>query len=169
MHMTGPHPLTHRHPYQGDQHMSTTSIPDPPHSAQGVGFTVYGTPAPQGSKRAFVARGRAIITEQVKRSGPWRDRVAAAGVQAMGGASPFNVPVAVVILFRVPRPKKVKRPFPSVAPDIDKLTRALLDGLTAGGVLTDDALVVDLHVTKRYAEVPSAVVSVSTVPAEVAS
>jgi Holliday junction resolvase RusA-like endonuclease len=37
-----------------------------------------------------------------------------------------------------------------VKPDIDKLTRAILDGLTDGGLLADDARVVELHITKRY-------------------
>jgi Holliday junction resolvase RusA-like endonuclease len=43
----------------------------------------------------------------------------------------------------------------------------VLDGLTAGGVYTDDSRVVDLHAKKRYRDVPGAEVTVTA--AEVAS
>lgn len=40
--------------------------------------------------------------------------------------------------------------FPTRAPDVDKIGRAVLDALVSAGVLTDDALVVDLIGWKRY-------------------
>lgn len=133
-----------------------------------VAFTVHGTPAPQGSKRAFVVGNRARIVEDSKKSAPWRDSVAAAAVEAMGGALPYDVAVEVVITFLFVRPASVKpekRPFPSVMPDVDKLARAVLDGLTAGGVVRDDARVVDLHARKRYADVAGAEITVREVTA----
>jgi Holliday junction resolvase RusA-like endonuclease len=35
-------------------------------------------------------------------------------------------------------------------PDVDKLVRAVGDGLTQGGAIADDARIVDLHAYKRY-------------------
>lgn len=137
-----------------------------PTPLRGVAFIVRGTPAPQGSKRAFVANGRAIITEDNKKSAPWRDSVSAAAVDAMDGALPIDAPVEVSVTFYFVRPasvKPAKRPFPSVKPDVDKLARAVLDGLTAGGVFTDDSRVVDLTARKRYADVPSAQITVREV------
>jgi Holliday junction resolvase RusA-like endonuclease len=37
-----------------------------------------------------------------------------------------------------------------VPPDLDKLTRAVLDGLTRAGVWADDGQVVELRATKCY-------------------
>jgi Holliday junction resolvase RusA-like endonuclease len=39
---------------------------------------------------------------------------------------------------------------PAVKPDIDKLCRAILDGLQDGGLLAEDSRVVTLTATKRY-------------------
>ena len=129
----------------------------------GIAFSVLGTPAPQGSKRAFVVGKRAVMTEDSKRSGPWRDSVAAAAREAMGGLTPVDLPMEVKVTFYFTRPKTVKRPYPSVVPDIDKLQRALLDGLTAGGVFVDDSRVVDVTARKRYADFACAEVIVREV------
>lgn len=56
--------------------------------------------------------------------------------------------------FNFVRPKSSKRDYPSVKPDLDKLERALLDGLTDSGVIWDDALVVSMTASKRYADRP---------------
>lgn len=130
-----------------------------------VTFDVLGVPAPQGSKRAFVVGNRAVVTEDSKRSAPWRDSVAAAGVAAMGGLPALDGPLQVTIRFRMPRPRSVKRLYPSVKPDIDKLARAVLDGLTAAGVIVDDSRVISLTAEKVYAEVPGASIRVTEVPA----
>lgn len=121
-------------------------------------FEVYGTPAPQGSKRAFVVKGRAVLTEDNKRSRPWRDSVAAAAVEAMGDRERIDGPVGVDIDFWFVKPATVKRNHPSVRPDIDKLTRTVLDALTAAGVIRDDAQVCELTARKQYAEKPGATV-----------
>lgn len=134
-------------------------------SARSVSFDVLGVPAPQGSKRAFVVGNRAVVTEDSKRSAPWRDSVAAAGVAAMGGLPALDGPLQVTIQFRMPRPRSVKRLYPSVKPDIDKLARAVLDGLTAAAVIVDDSRVISLTAEKLYAEVPGASIRVSEVPA----
>lgn len=139
-------------------------ITAPATQVRGVAFKVLGTPAPQGSKRAFVVKGRAVLTEDSKKTKPWRDSVATAAQDAMEGL-PIDGPVAVTITFYFARPKSVRRPYPSVAPDIDKLERTILDGLQAGGVITDDARVVDLTAKKRYADTPSADITVIEVTA----
>ena len=118
-----------------------------------VRFFAAGTPVPQGSMRAFTNRatGRPILTST---SGAalkgWRDAI---GFAAMTHCSSLiNGPVTVDLVFYLPRPKsRPKRDrWPDRKPDIDKLARAALDALT-GVVLHDDAQVVNLGVTKRYA------------------
>ena len=48
---------------------------------------------------------------------------------------------------------------PAVKPDVDNLSKTILDALN-GVLWRDDAQVVDLHVTKRYAAEPQTVITV---------
>lgn len=122
-------------------------------------IVVHGVPAPQGSKKGgYSAKtGKTFVYEQnSKTQKSWRQDVIAAATQMRRdlGADTFDGPVSVVIHFRLPRPASVnirRRPFPAVKPDMDKLVRNTLDGLTQAGVYRDDAQVVDLFVQKRYA------------------
>ena len=130
----------------------------------GVAFRVHGTPAPQGSKRAFVVKGRAIVTDvNPAPLKTWREDVKHAALDAMNGRLPLEGAVEVKVTFYLPKPKSVKRELPSVRPDIDKTTRSLLDALTSAGVFRDDSQVTDLHARKRYAEIPGAEVIVRVV------
>lgn len=133
---------------------------------QGIAFSVLGKPAPQGSKRAFVVKGHAVLTEDSKRSAPWRDSVAAAARDAMNGHLPIDDAVDVSVTFDFIRPKSSKREYPSVIPDVDKLLRTVLDGLTAGGALRDDARVVNVTARKRYRDFEGAQVTVRLTPPE---
>ena len=63
----------------------------------------------------------------------------------------FHNPVEITLVFHLPKPKSVKRDFPSVKPDLDKLVRSTFDGLTTGGLFEDDALVIALSASKIYA------------------
>lgn len=65
----------------------------------------------------------------------------------------ISEPISVMLTFYLPRPKSVKREYPSVRPDIDNYSKLTLDAMTQAEILTDDALVVDLYLTKRYGEV----------------
>lgn len=133
-----------------------------------VVFTIYGEPAPQGSKRAFVHKstGRAVVIEDSKRTKPWRNAVTSEAVDHLPDP-PFedDTPLEVRLRFLLPRPKghfgtgrnagKVKASspdFPAVRPDVDKLARSTLDGLTDAGLVPDDSRIVSLALEKRYTE-----------------
>jgi crossover junction endodeoxyribonuclease RusA len=97
------------------------------------------------------------MVESSRELGPWREWVALAAHNAMlaAGADPFVGAVAVGLEFVLPRPKSTpkRRTPPAIKrPDLDKVTRAVLDAIT-GVVLLDDAQVVDLRVSKRLAGV----------------
>lgn len=126
-------------------------------------------PVPKGSMRAFVlpgvdgAKPRAIITDSQKTLRPWaalvRDAVTEAmrrrglQVRRIGGCT-------VRIMFLLPRPKghlrsngqvKPTAPAePTTKPDVDKLTRGVLDALK-GRVWQDDSQCVRIVVEKQYA------------------
>jgi crossover junction endodeoxyribonuclease RusA len=115
-------------------------------------IVVRGIPAPQGSKR-HVGGGRMV--ESSRAVGPWREAVRAETQRAMKAARecPITGPVSVIIRFYLPRPKSTPKRivWPAKRPDLDKLARAVLDGLTAGGAWDDDAQVVELVTSKMFA------------------
>jgi crossover junction endodeoxyribonuclease RusA len=117
-----------------------------------IAFEVRGTPVPQGSHRAFVVHGRAIVTHDNRRPlNDWRHLVRSEG-QRHAPPAPWEGPVAVALQFRVNKPKdrpKTRRTWPDRKPDVDKLARGLIDSLT-GVFFVDDAQVVALTATKDY-------------------
>lgn len=131
--------------------------------ADAIAITVCGTPAPQGSKRGFVAGGRAIVVDDNKpRLRSWRQDVRAAALET--GSSMLRRPVHVEVTFFLARPKGhygtgrntgVVRgsapPHPGVKPDLDKLLRSTLDGLKEARIYEDDAQVIIISAAKQYA------------------
>jgi crossover junction endodeoxyribonuclease RusA len=118
----------------------------------GLLVRVVGLPAPQGSKRHV---GNGVMIESSANVAPWRVSVAFHVRQAMirdrhaGWTS--GEPVFLIAAFYLTRPRTVRRDVPSVRPDLDKLLRATLDGLTTSGVVGDDAQIVTIMTSKDYA------------------
>lgn len=136
-----------------------------PRGARLIAFFVHGVPATAGSKRAFVytpkggGKPRAVVVDDNDRertTRAWRTDVQAAcrEVFAPLGSPPVLLGGAlrVRLLFVLPRPATTSakcRPYPIVRPDVDKLSRAVLDALK-NVVWKDDAQVVTKIATKRY-------------------
>jgi Holliday junction resolvase RusA-like endonuclease len=116
--------------------------------AQLLHWFVEGVPIPQGSKTAMVVNGRAVMFEANKKHKAWREHLKA----TIGSLeSPSIEPVRVELVFWFQRPKSVKRKYMSVKPDIDKLSRSVLDALT-GSVVKDDSQVIILNARKEYGD-----------------
>ena len=113
-----------------------------------ITFSVKGLPIPQGSMK--VINGHMIHSQGSTLTG-WRSQIGFAARAA--GAKPHLEAVQIEMVFTMPRPKTVTRPEPSVAPDLDKLVRAVLDGLTAIAY-RDDGQVTSLTATKEYGADP---------------
>ncbi|MGO3147119.1 MAG: RusA family crossover junction endodeoxyribonuclease [Leucobacter sp.] len=114
-------------------------------------FSVDGLPVPQGSKTIAKAGKKVWLRDaNATKLKPWRQKVAAAADLGVT----FDGPLAVFAVFYLPKPQRPRWWAPAVKPDVDKLSRALLDGMTDGGLLADDARVTELFVMKRY-ESPS--------------
>lgn len=131
-------------------------------AARSVIFPVHGKPAPQGSKSAFATKtGKVVMVEKAGATlYSWRDSVIRAASEARSFVNfdehgPLDGALHVSIDFYLPmpatRPKKIReerimwRPH---SPDIDKLTRSVLDGLTQSMLIKDDAQVCGLTVMK---------------------
>lgn len=122
-------------------------------------FTVYGKPAAQGSKRHL---GGGVMVEASKRLPGWRNDIAFAAQQAMPLDWPRNGAMRLQLDFRFQRPAAHYRSNGELKPtapafhttatgDLDKLTRAAGDAITASGAWLDDAQVVELHCTRAFA------------------
>jgi crossover junction endodeoxyribonuclease RusA len=131
-------------------------------------FTVPGIPILQGSMTT--ARGR-IYAANSPTLRPWRASVTMHAVDAKHRHEHpgFTGPVRVQIVFWLPRPKTLPKKIrlPSKRPDLDKLTRAILDALTDAAIWVDDAQVQQLALVKYYASAHPPGAAITIEPADV--
>lgn len=125
-------------------------------------FFVPGKPVPQGSLKFINGRP---IHERATDLAVWRSDVARLAREA--GVTPYEGAVTLSLTFHMQRPKTVKRDEPHVRPDLDKLVRAVMDGLT-GVAYEDDQQVCQLHATKRYGDQVGVGVTITGIHAETA-
>jgi Holliday junction resolvase RusA-like endonuclease len=122
-----------------------------------ISFFVGGEPQPKGSTRAFVVKGRPIITSSNKNLKQWELRIAH---EAQAEAAKVNwkfgpedaYTIAADFKFQLPksRPRKWRHQH-TVKPDLDKVLRALNDALT-NILISDDSQIVNAEVGKSYCE-----------------
>lgn len=112
------------------------------------GFFVEGVPVPQGSMRT-VGRG-VVIHSNAKKLKEWRTLVAYQVRAFFQHDEPIDTALRIDLEFYLPRPSTVKRIFPSRKPDLDKLIRAVLDGITESQAVSDDARFVEINAKKFY-------------------
>jgi Holliday junction resolvase RusA-like endonuclease len=122
---------------------------------------VPGRPTPQGSKVSFYSpKARKIITkEDSDYLAMWRADIRAGGMKTWGRKAPLDGPLLLIIEFVRRRPvtaPKRKPVFADTAPDLDKLTRAVGDGLESAGVVINDARFVTEVTHKRVADLGEA-------------
>lgn len=118
---------------------------------------MYGSPAPQGSKK-FVGHaksGRGILVESSKAVKPWREAVKWAAWIVLANSSGERIigPIEVEITFTIQKPKSAPKnrvTYPDKKPDLSKLVRSTEDALTDAGVWEDDARVVSCLARKVF-------------------
>jgi len=127
-----------------------------------ISARVMGVPVPQGSMRGFVRGGKAVLTADNRRLHSWRADVAAVLSAARMGHAQLTGPVYVWLSFMLLRPmshygaRGIRHSAPvrpiGARDDLDKLCRAILDAATAAGVWRDDGQVVNLIMSKDWAD-----------------
>lgn len=123
-------------------------------------FFVKGKPVPQGSMK-FIRPG-VMIHSRAQDLALWRADVARNA--ELFGYKPVSGAVKVEIDFIFIKPKTVSRPYPSVTPDLDKLIRAVLDGLTAVAY-DDDCQVILIQASKTYGDNTGAWIKIEQIQA----
>jgi Holliday junction resolvase RusA-like endonuclease len=126
-------------------------------------FTVYGEPVGKGRPR-FAKRGNFVSTYTPQKTKTYEDEIRLMAKAAMGSSEPLETPVTVAIYIRVGIPvsytKQMKKYAlegilkPTKKPDIDNIAKCFLDAMN-GIVYLDDKQVVNLHITKVFAETPA--------------
>ena len=139
-----------------------------------IGFFVPGTPVPKGSAKAFVVKGRAIVTQTNReKQRPWASLISYTAQEV--GIEPAAGAVELAMVFTMPRPKshyrtgkfsgelRLNQPiYHTAKPDLDKLIRCVLDALT-GIAYWDDSQVVEIRAVKMYGERPGVQVRVEEI------
>lgn len=115
-------------------------------------FTIPGEPVTKGSRITGLRKdGTAYSRDANPKTKGWTVEASKVIWSAAKGLSFASRPVLVRATFYCRQPKKPTHPHPSRG-DVDKMARALLDAITASGVLSDDRHVVQLDVGKCYGE-----------------
>lgn len=122
-----------------------------------ISLAVEGTPIPQGSKNVTMMNGKVILREgadhaAADRHATWRQlvRIKALNAQRDLKWEPVDEPAYLYVEFVMPRPASRSKDIRhAIAPDLDKLVRAVGDSLK-GSLISDDSRISELHATKRY-------------------
>lgn len=144
-------------------------------------FTVDGVAEPKGSMTPVLRGDKILMLHRVNNQrkdgtrSDGRERYQAWTLAVSSAARVWQLthrrkiddtePLRVEIEFFLPKPASASKRilFPVRKPDSDKLARCVLDALTTGGLIADDARIVDLIVSKRFAtEKPHARIIVSS-------
>jgi len=118
-----------------------------------LSFTIPGAPRGKGRPK-FARHGNFVRTYTDSATAAYENLVALAATAAHEGRPRLDGPLAVTILFVLPRPKSASKRvvMPAVRPDLDNLQKAVLDGCNQAGVWADDSRVVEMFARKVYGE-----------------
>lgn len=126
---------------------------------------IPGEPIPQGSKSKG-ANGQLYERADLKQ---WRQAIAWTCRLVVRDAAPLDEAVLVVATFTLSKPKSSRDELARRKPDLDKLQRAVGDGLTDGRLLKDDSAIVAWIAEKDFGSNPGARLEIYTVGAEPAT
>lgn len=126
-----------------------------------VEFFVGGEPVPQGSTKSFYIKklNRVVTTHGNKNTNRWRERIAheaqctdeARTCTFFSDDRRQGYDVQLSFVFTKPKSTPKKYRLNTKRPDLDKLIRAVLDGIT-DVLIPDDALVVSITASKSYGD-----------------
>jgi len=122
-----------------------------------VSFFVAGEPVPQGALKSFYVKkiDKVVTTHGNRNLKAWRGRIANESQRAQERSHFYRedgCAYSVDLVFAMSRPKALPKKSVTLhtkKPDLDKLIRSVLDGIT-GILIRDDSEVCSIVATKRY-------------------
>lgn len=116
-------------------------------------IVAHGTPASQGSKKAFKRGKKIVLVEMDEQLPAWRSAIQSAAEQAAGPSwEPIDRAVKVSGEIRIRKPASTKfQDYPAGPKDLDKMQRAIGDSLESAKILTNDARIVHWDIRKVWA------------------
>src|SRR5262249_42996125 len=136
-----------------------------------VTIIIGGPPVAKGRPRFVRKTGIAFTPSHVRK---YESHGRLGAQHAMDRRAPITVPVRAEITIDLPVPAswsgkrrdaalrgEIK---PTVRPDVDNYTKSALDAIN-NIVVSDDSMIVDLVVSKRYATVPALTIVITPLPA----
>lgn len=129
---------------------------------------VFGLPVPQARPRAFKTPSGHIRLYDPANCKDWKRTVLAQVLPAKPSA-PVEGPLAMDLVFELPRPKSAPKrvQHPTTRPDLSNFIKTIEDALT-GVVYRDDSQIVALTAIKRYGPEPGVSIRVTHVIAHLA-
>ena len=131
-----------------------------------IKFTVPGTPAGKGRPR-FARRGTFVSVYTPEKTVDYENLVKFHARKAMYEKAIMTGPVEMQVLICVPIPASWSQKkqiaarkgevFPTTKPDADNVFKGVCDALN-GIVYADDKQITDIHISKRYSDMPRVVV-----------
>lgn len=116
-----------------------------------IAFFIPGQPRPKGSWNLMRnSKTGQVFAKADPAHKSWQGQVSYWAQVNKPDGDVHTGPIALTMTYHLPRPKTVKRALPTTKPDLDKLERAMLDGMT-GIMFEDDRQVVEVHHKKVYA------------------
>ncbi len=122
-----------------------------------ISFTVYGNPKSKRISEAFFnPKTKKMSKFSPKSSKDWEQLIRSQAQQYRVFDSPWDCAVEMELVFSMPKPKSCPktRLFPVTKPDLDKLCRAVFDGVT-GILVSDDSRIIQCTAWKQYSDAPS--------------
>ncbi|MEI6439029.1 MAG: RusA family crossover junction endodeoxyribonuclease [Alphaproteobacteria bacterium] len=126
-----------------------------------ITFTVPGIARGKGRPRV-ARRGAHVALYTDAKTASYEGLVAMAAQAALAGQAPLNGPVIMTMLVRIAPPQSISKSArqamlsgqfaPTKKPDLDNVTKAILDGCN-GVAFQDDKQVVEIYAAKIFAEV----------------
>jgi Holliday junction resolvase RusA-like endonuclease len=115
-------------------------------------FIVQGEAIPQGSKTIAQGGGKVWLRDANPKLKAWRASLSQQVAMQLPDGIGFkqHEPVRAVILIYLPKPKSVTRSLPTAKPDVDKLCRAIFDGLADANAIAADQQIVEVKISKHY-------------------
>ena len=130
-------------------------------------FSAPGKPVAKGRPR-FSRRGNFVKTFTDEKTMRYEDCIAFYAREAMGRVDysfPIDAPVKVGICATFQRPKSRKAGCQmDRKPDLDNVCKAVLDGISNAGAITNDSRVVEIQASKQYGDSAETVVWLDLCP-----